>query len=412
MKGSVRFEHVWKSFRRGERHDSLRDLVPALARRVLRRQRRAPEAGEFWVLRDVSFNVEPGEALGIIGANGAGKSTTLKLLSRILKPTKGTCAVDGRMGALIEVAAGFHPDLTGRENVFLQGAVMGMHRPEIAAKLDAIVAFAGVEQFIDTPVKRYSSGMNARLGFAIAAHLDPEVLIIDEVLSVGDMAFQKRCVEKMMDFKRQGVTIVFVSHDLQAVARLCDRTLLLNRAVGMLGPTHEVLREYVRASSDSAKAVSGGEITILNASLASVDAGDMEAVLPGGALRLSAEYEIQRDLSSVHFGFVVHRATDGLVIYDESVDQRDLGIDVLAQGARVRLDYTFNAHLTRGHYHVELRVYHTASQRFLAHMNPAGAFTVSETKSFSGVAHLGLRVAGASTKVFVDHSEPNQLIEI
>ncbi len=162
------------------------------------------EAEEFWALRDVSFEVRRGEAIGIIGPNGAGKSTTLKLLNRILRPTKGSCWLRGRVGALIEVAAGFHPDLTGRENVFLQGAIMGMRRAEIATKLDEIVEFAGVAEFVDTPVKRYSSGMNARLGFSIAAHLEPDVLIIDEVLSVGDAAFQRRCMERMENSDAQG----------------------------------------------------------------------------------------------------------------------------------------------------------------------------------------------------------------
>ncbi|PYR53741.1 MAG: hypothetical protein DMF95_02820, partial [Acidobacteria bacterium] len=215
---AVMFDGVWKKFRRGERHDSLRDLIPAIARGVLGRRRSNDlHDEEFWAVRDVSFEVQPGEALGIIGPNGAGKSTTLKLLTKILKPTQGRCEVRGRAGALIEVAAGFHPDLTGRENVYLQGAIMGMRRAGIAKHFDEIVDFAGVHEFIDTPVKRYSSGMNARLGFAIAVNLDPEVLIIDEVLSVGDMGFQRRCVQRMREFKRNGVSIVFVSHNLQAV---------------------------------------------------------------------------------------------------------------------------------------------------------------------------------------------------
>src|SRR5262245_43166527 len=195
----VVFERVWKKFQRGERHDSLRDLVPALARRVLGRRRPAQELEhrEFWALRDVSLEVKPGEALGIIGPNGAGKSTALKVLTRILKPTRGVCEVRGRVGALIEVAAGFHPDLTGRENVFLQGVIMGMRRAEIARKLDEIVDFAGLQHTLDTPVKRYSSGMNARLGFAIAAHLEPDVLLVDEVLAVGDMAFQQKCFDRL-----------------------------------------------------------------------------------------------------------------------------------------------------------------------------------------------------------------------
>ena len=188
--GSIVFDGVWKKFQRGEHHDSLRDLIPSLVRNVIRRRDpSALRADEFWILRDVSFRVERGQALGILGRNGAGKSTTLKLLSRILKPTKGEARVTGRVGALIEISAGFHPDLTGRENVFLQGAILGMRRREIEDNLGKIIEFSELADFIDTPVKRYSSGMNARLGFSIAAHVRPDVLLIDEVLSVGDLKF-------------------------------------------------------------------------------------------------------------------------------------------------------------------------------------------------------------------------------
>ncbi|HMF96230.1 MAG TPA: ABC transporter ATP-binding protein [Vicinamibacterales bacterium] len=244
--GRVVFEHVWKKFRRGERHDSLRDLVPALARGLLRR-RSADELSEqeFWATRDVSFEVGPGEALGIIGPNGAGKSTILKLLTKILRPTRGQMSIDGRVGALIEVAAGFHPDLTGRENVYLQGAIMGMPRAEIARKFDAIVEFSGVDEFIDTPVKRYSSGMNARLGFAIAAHLDPDVLLIDEVLSVGDVGFQERCVTRMRELLGRGVPLVFVSHNLAAVVDLCTRAIFIERgAVKFDGRPAEAVAQF------------------------------------------------------------------------------------------------------------------------------------------------------------------------
>ena len=195
----VVFENVWKKFRYGEVHDRLRDAIPALARHLAGRT--PPDdglwSGEFWALRDVGFTVAPGEALGIIGPNGAGKSTALKVLTKILRPTRGRCAAVGRVGALIDVAAGFHPDLTGRENIFLQGAIMGMRQREIEQKFDRIVEFSGIPLFIDTPVKRYSSGMHARLGFAIAAHLDPDVLIVDEVLSVGDASFQQKAFTRV-----------------------------------------------------------------------------------------------------------------------------------------------------------------------------------------------------------------------
>ena len=256
MAPAVVFDRVSKKFRRGEPHQTLFTLVPALARRLIGRRSPAGVDQEFWALRDVSFEVSAGEALGIIGLNGCGKSTTLRILSRIIRPTSGRCAIRGRVGVLIELAAGFHPDLTGRENIYLQGAVMGMKRDAIAAAFDAIVDFAGIPEFIDTPVKRYSSGMNARLGFSIAAHLDPDVLVIDEVLGVGDGRFQERCLERLRVLKARGVTLVFVSHNLQAVEMLCDRTLLLGRGeVQFLGDPRTAAALY-RGEAASASLVS------------------------------------------------------------------------------------------------------------------------------------------------------------
>ncbi|HJR35035.1 MAG TPA: ABC transporter ATP-binding protein [Gemmatimonadales bacterium] len=248
VSASISFERVWKKFRTGEMHDSLRDLIPAIGRRLFKR---SPDPirrreGEFWALRDVSFDVQPGEVLGIIGGNGAGKSTALKILTKILRPTAGQASVRGRIGALIEISAGFHQDLTGRENVFLQGSIMGMPVALIRRKFDEIVEFAGLEKFIDTPVKRYSSGMNARLGFAIAAHLDPEVLIIDEVLAVGDFRFQDKAFGRIRDMSRSGIPVVLVSHQLDRVATLCTKALLLHQGQVMCqGPVAECIDAYL-----------------------------------------------------------------------------------------------------------------------------------------------------------------------
>lgn len=229
MSRPIEFQHVWKRYQRGLTHHTLRDAIPAALKACFSRAA-APELkeGEFWALKDVHFSVEPGETLGIIGRNGAGKSTALKLLSGISKPTKGTVVTRGKLAALIEVGAGFHPDLTGRENMFLNGAIMGLKRREIRALFDQIVAFAEVESFIDTPVKRYSSGMYVRLGFAIAVHVNPDVLLIDEVLAVGDLAFQQKCFQRIHELKQQGTTMVFISHNLNAVQRICDRAILLD----------------------------------------------------------------------------------------------------------------------------------------------------------------------------------------
>jgi lipopolysaccharide transport system ATP-binding protein len=189
--------------------------------------RKAVRDKEFWALRDVSFEVEVGEVLGVIGRNGAGKSTLLKILSRIIKPTAGEIDMYGRSGSLLEIGTGFHPDLTGRENVFLNGAIIGMKRAEIKSKFDEIIAFAGVEQFLDVPIKYYSTGMHLRLAFAVAAHLEPDILILDEVMAVGDAAFQKKCLAKMKEVSCEGRTVIFVSHDLMSVKQLCGRALLI-----------------------------------------------------------------------------------------------------------------------------------------------------------------------------------------
>jgi lipopolysaccharide transport system ATP-binding protein len=241
-------QQISKRFRRGEVYSSLRDLVPALIGRLLQPGRGQDlEGQEFWALQDVSFGVERGEAFGIIGANGAGKSTILKLLTGIMRPTKGSINIHGRVSALIEVSAGFHQDLTGRENIYLNGAILGMTRDEIRKRFDAIVDFSGLQEFIDTPVKRYSSGMFARLGFSVAAHVDPDVLLVDEVLSVGDYLFQRKCVERMNAVIANGATVIFVSHNLRAVANLCKRSLLLERGkVEMIGSTAEVIRTYYK----------------------------------------------------------------------------------------------------------------------------------------------------------------------
>ena len=237
----LKFDRVSKKYR--IYHESEPEKSPVGLGRIIRRLR--GNWDDFYALRDVSFEVPRGEALGIIGQNGAGKSTILKLLYNITTPTKGRIVVNGRLAALIEVASGFHPELTGRENVFLNGSLLGMKRSEIKKKLDSIVDFAGVSAFIDTPVKRYSSGMYLRLGFAIAAHLDPDILLLDEVLAVGDAVFQTKCIERIKQLRNDGTTIVFVSHNLGAVQSLCDRVFLLRKGeIFRSGPPRDVISEY------------------------------------------------------------------------------------------------------------------------------------------------------------------------
>jgi lipopolysaccharide transport system ATP-binding protein len=233
------------------RYVALRDLLAGkfkgLFNRKLKNENRK-SVEEFWALKDVSFEIKPGEAVGIIGRNGAGKSTLLKILSRITEPTRGRIEIDGRVASLLEVGTGFHPELTGRENIFLNGAILGMHRTEIRKKLDEIVAFAEVEKFLDTPVKHFSSGMYMRLAFAVAAHLEPEILVVDEVLAVGDAQFQKKCLGKMQDISQQGGrTVLFVSHNLDSVLRLCNRAIWLDSGcLRESGPPSQIINRYLQ----------------------------------------------------------------------------------------------------------------------------------------------------------------------
>jgi homopolymeric O-antigen transport system ATP-binding protein len=247
---AVTIEHVSKQYFRGAKHTShvmLSEQMGNALRRLGRRGHRAAASEPFWALRDVSLEVAPGEVVGLIGPNGAGKSTLLKLLARITDPTEGRIELRGRLASLLEVGTGFHPELTGRENVYLNGAILGLSRQEIARQFDAIVEFSGVEPFIDTPVKRYSSGISVRLGFAVAAHLDAEIMLVDEVLAVGDAAFQRKCMSRIRELTvKEGRTIVFVSHNLSWVERLCDRVALIDH--GMLaayGPVAKVIAGYL-----------------------------------------------------------------------------------------------------------------------------------------------------------------------
>ena len=237
---------------------SFRDQFAQWLRSPMRQMRRLSEdwsdsPDTFWALRDANFSIDPGETVGIIGRNGAGKSTLLKILSRIVEPTGGKAIMRGRVSSLLEVGTGFHPELTGRENVFLNGAILGMPRAEISRKFDAIVEFSEVGKFLDTPVKRYSSGMYVRLAFSVAAHLDPQIMIVDEVLAVGDAAFQKKCLGKMSDVVQQGRTVIFVSHQMDAVASLCKSVMVVaGGKVGEKQPTEEGIAEYLGARGEQA----------------------------------------------------------------------------------------------------------------------------------------------------------------
>ena len=316
MKPILKVEGLSKQYRIGTRrrsYNTLRDTVSEAVRAPIRHFRRnGREAGDdkamVWALKDVNFEVSPGEVVGIIGRNGAGKSTLLKILSRITEPTKGRIKIYGRIGSLLEVGTGFHPELTGRENIFLNGAILGMRRREIEDKFDEIVEFSEIGQFLDTPVKRYSSGMYTRLAFAVAAHLEPEILLVDEVLSVGDAEFQAKCLGKMGEVARGGRTVLYVSHNLGSMANLCSRVILLSHGKKVSeGPAGQVINHYITLGRD----------------IGAAQEWDHWEVAPGNEkIRLHA----------------VRIVSDGAVTSDVDI-QKDVGVEIefwnLQPGARI-----------------------------------------------------------------------------
>jgi len=302
---------------------SIKDEVGRLTARFLGRP--APHREDFWALRDITFSLKQGEALGLIGMNGAGKSTLLKILSKVTVPTAGTFETRGRLGSLIEIGAGFHPDLTGRENIFLNGSIMGMRRQEVQRKFDQIVAFAEVERFIDTPIKFYSSGMQMRLGFAVAAHTDPDVLLIDEILAVGDASFQAKCLNKLSELKEQEKTIVIVSHQLTNIVEHSTTVLWLDHgAVRMLGETDEVVDAYLDhvssppVADDSEHGV-GNPISLVNVTMTDARGNSNDTFDREDAAHIDITYTAARALPGAAFGvsfYDVHGNPLGGVVTD------------------------------------------------------------------------------------------------
>lgn len=300
----ISVQQLGKQYKLGaQMHDTLRDQIVALFR-----GRKKQPAEKFWALRDVNFEVEEGDCVGIIGRNGAGKSTLLKILSQITEPTEGEIRIRGRIASLLEVGTGFHPELTGRENTFLNGAILGMTHAEITRKFDEIAAFAEMDTFLDTPVKHYSSGMTTRLAFAVAAHLDPEILIIDEVLAVGDAAFQKKCISRMSEVARAGRTVLFVSHNMSAVTALCNRGLYLEHGrLKAMGPMGEIAETYLRdalpaeGETGFRRGKPRGNLKVLFTGL-EVGSGDLfGSVTCGSGTKIRFTYEAKQPNLAAHF---------------------------------------------------------------------------------------------------------------
>ena len=369
---AIRAEGLWKEYLVGAQasNHTFREALQHGARGALRRlaggRANRPATNSFWALRDVSFDIAHGDVVGIIGRNGAGKSTLLKVLSRITAPTRGRVVVNGRIASLLEVGTGFHPELTGRENIRLNGAILGMTGAEISRKFDEIVDFSGVEKFLDTPVKRYSSGMQVRLAFAVAAHLDPEILVIDEVLAVGDAEFQKKCMGKMGELatRGEGRTILFVSHNLSAVTALCRSAIYLGQgSVLRAGPVYDVVQEYSRTSSASGQyeraAPPASDATLLTANITYESAREGRESSVFSDLRVLARRDMPTGLClrvKDSFGGVVGVASVGFTDLSTLVQLR-AGVNAI----RLRLP---TPRLAAGDYSISIDVTHTGVSHY------------------------------------------------
>jgi ABC-type polysaccharide/polyol phosphate transport system ATPase subunit len=387
---AVSVDDVWKSFRLY--HERNQYLKAAM----LRGRRATFE--EFWALKGISFEVKYGETFGIIGSNGSGKSTMLKCLCGILFPEKGSVATHGRLAALLELGAGFHPELTGVENIYLNGAILGMSSKDIAARFDDIVAFAGLEQFIDTPVKNYSSGMVVRLGFAIAANVEPEILLIDEVLAVGDESFQRRCMEKIEEFRKDGRTIVFVSHGLAHVEQLCERAAWIEFGdLKMLGPSVEVVQSYTGASHDArvepeelGTRWGSGEAQIRSVTLLDA-AGDPTTVLRSGhPASIRIDFDALTLLEDIVCGIAIHHL-HGQLLIGTNTRRRGITIDRMQGAGSVRFDFD-SFPLLEGVYDLTVAVSDSTEVHEYDHWEKRTRFEVDQT----GIYDMGSVVAGGT----------------
>lgn len=404
MKPVVHFRQVSKQFTlHRERVRSFQELAVNLFRRGTRSRE------EFWALQDVNFTVQQGEIVGFIGPNGAGKSTVLKLISRIIEPTSGRITVDGRVGALLELGAGFHPDLTGRENIYLNGSILGLSRAEIQRELDDIIAFAELERFIDVPVKYYSSGMYVRLGFSVAVHTDPEILLVDEVLAVGDQVFQQKCMERIGLLRQEGVTIALVSHNMADVGHLCDRVIwLMDGRVQADGDATTVVdqylsfsnRQYYQQPMKSALVAASEEprrdnnrwgtflAEITNVELLDADGSSPSFFRPGDLFRLRIHYRTRTRIDAPAFGLAFYRR-DGLHINGPNSIRDGYTIPYIDGTGYV--DYVIeNLPLNQGSYELTVAIYDHDSQIAHDHHHRLYSFEVRSPTLWheAGVVHI------------------------
>ena len=396
----ISVENLGKCYRishQGEkqRYTALRDVIASKVKGLFVNRKSKIENRKsdenFWALKDVSFEVKKGEVVGIIGRNGAGKSTLLKILSRITEPTTGRVHIKGRVASLLEVGTGFHPELTGRENIFLNGAILGMHRAEIKKKFDEIVAFAEVEKFLDTPVKRYSSGMYVRLAFAVAAHLEPEILIVDEVLAVGDAQFQKKCLGKMQDVSKGGRTVLFVSHDMGNVTKLCERGILLDQGkVEFQGEITSVITCYMRGNimeqgyadlANRGDRTGSGDAQFQSVEL--INASTRRSTFAFGApLTVRTTIKVKKTVGNAHMAILIS-TSDGIPVH--GLESTNDGMVWPAETGRYQFNITIpKLHLVPGGYIIDLWVGDHQRSR-VDYLKGAIAFQVVQTPE-SGLA--------------------------
>ena len=401
MKPSIQFSAVSKQYRIGQSVLSLKSLISGMGK--------AHKEKYHWAVRDVDFELYPGEALGVIGPNGAGKTTILKLLSKVTNPTSGKIHVNGRLSALIELGAGFHPELTGRENVYLNGAILGMKRADIKQRFDQIVEFSEIKEYLDTPVKRYSSGMYARLGFSVAAHVDPEILLVDEVLAVGDMAFQRKCYDHMRQLLQKGTTLLFVSHNLRAVQSICERCLVMYRGKNVFdGPAGEATAEYSNILRNSAAEVmklegrvdSGLSQRIMTHAAEIIE---VKMVHPNGleAFTFNSEEKIgvqvkvkfNQSAPSPIFACTIRQA-DGQIVYDFTTGWAEMETPNFEAGAIATIEFPMILHLAAGTYHLGVDLAYQDLSRYYDRLERALDFVITGGNGARGVANLeaGFRV--------------------
>ena len=386
--GQIRVEQASRRFRvYPQPVRTLKDVV------VLRNRARGTDV---WALRDVSLGVDPGEAVGLIGRNGSGKTTLLRLIAGIIKPTSGRVEVGGRVGSLLELGAGFHPEFTGRENVYLNGAILGLKRRDIRERMDEIVSFAELERFIDLPVRTYSSGMVMRLGFAVAAHLEADLLLLDEVFAVGDEEFQRKCFGKIYEFKQRGGTIVFVSHDASAVQRLCERAVLLREGhVEFDGPAREAISRYHRLLADERdpaergaglREYGSGEVRIAGARLFGPGGEERGQFSPGEPLSVVLELEVARPLPPPRLSFEL-RDHAGMVLAAGTQDTSELGWEETAGPRAVRFEIE-RLPLADGRFHMRFEVADAEGRHLYHWLDDAIRFIVYPSDGGTGLVKI------------------------